>query len=152
MRFVEEYSFCWWDADSHPTQKGFATIFARHLGAGTELGVFDTKSHGIVNQVLASISFLTNLCLKLQVAMDASYTPSGGVVARLLVTTSSGAIQLWQQGELAWTREESLAATTLAGFGKLPERVASESNLHISGEEFVSRVISQTSDAQVPSC
>ena len=83
--------------------------------------------------------------------MDASYTPSGGVVARLLVITSSGANQLWQQGELTWTREESRAATTLAGFTELPERVPSESNLHIGGEGFVSRVISQTSDAQVPS-
>ena len=85
--------------------------------------------------------------------MDASYTPSGGAVARLLVTgTSSGAIQVWQQGELTWMREESPAATTLAGFAELPERVASESNLHIGGEGFVSRVISQASDAQVPSC
>lgn len=84
--------------------------------------------------------------------MDASHTPSGGVVARLLVTTSSGAIQLWQQGELKWTREESLAATTLAEFVELPERVASESNHHIGGEGFVSRVIRQISDAQVMSC
>jgi len=83
--------------------------------------------------------------------MDASHTPSGGVVARFLVTASSGAIQLWQQGELEWTREESLATTTLAEFVELPERVASESNLHIGGEGFVSRVIRQISDAQVPS-
>ena len=83
--------------------------------------------------------------------MDGSYTPSGGVIARLLVTTSSGAIHLWQQRELMWTRKESLAATMLAGFAELPERIASESNLHIGGEEVVSRVISQTLDAQVPS-
>jgi hypothetical protein len=84
--------------------------------------------------------------------MDASHTPSGGVIARLLVTTSSGAIQLWQQGELKWMREESLATTTLAEFVELPERVASGSNLHIGGEGFVSRVIRQISDAQVLSC
>ena len=84
--------------------------------------------------------------------MDASHTPSRGVVARLLVSTSSGAIQLWQKGELKWTREESLATTTLAEFVELPERVASESNPRIGGEGFVSRVIRQISDAQVPSC
>ncbi|KIK01760.1 hypothetical protein K443DRAFT_550803 [Laccaria amethystina LaAM-08-1] len=120
---------------SHKYEKGSADIFAAHLETGTELGAFfpfDTKSHGIINHV----------------AMDASHTPSGGVIARLLVTTSSGAIQLWQQGELKWMREESLATTTLAEFVELPERVASGSNLHIGGEGFVSRVIRQISDAQ----
>jgi hypothetical protein len=82
--------------------------------------------------------------------MDASHTPSGEVVARLLVTT---AIQLWQQpGELNWTREESLATTTSAEFVELPDRVASELNLHVGCEGFASRVIRQISDAQVPSC
>jgi len=84
--------------------------------------------------------------------MNASHTPSGRVVARLLVPTGSGAIRLWQQGELEWAREKSLATTTLAEFVGLPERVASGSHLYIGGEGFVSRVFRQISDAQVPSC
>jgi hypothetical protein len=54
--------------------------------------------------------------------MDASHS-RGGVVARLLVTT---AIQLWRQGELKWTGEQSLATTTSAEFVELPECIASE--------------------------
>ncbi|KIJ99255.1 hypothetical protein K443DRAFT_8516 [Laccaria amethystina LaAM-08-1] len=80
------------------------------------------------------------------VALDALHTPSGVVVARLLATT---AIKLWRQCELKWMREESLATTTSAEFVELPDRVASELNLHVGCEGFASRVIRQISDAQL---
>ena len=50
------------------------------------------------------------------------------ISSRLLVTTSTGAVQLWTQGELQWVREESLANAVVAEFAELPEQIASESS------------------------
>ncbi|KDQ19878.1 hypothetical protein BOTBODRAFT_27299 [Botryobasidium botryosum FD-172 SS1] len=43
-------------------------------------------------------------------------------IARALVTTSTGAIQLWQQNEAKWTREESLSEIQAIEFLDLPEQ------------------------------
>jgi hypothetical protein len=82
-----------------------------------------------------------------QVTMDAS--PSAeGFITRTLITTSTGALQLWKQGDLQWTREEGLAATTVAEFVELPEKV--QTSARGDGEEsFLSRVVRQIGDAQV---
>lgn len=46
---------------------------------------------------------------------------------RLFLTTSTGAVQLWQGQDLQWTRDEALAEIALATFVDLPERkIASE--------------------------
>lgn len=79
--------------------------------------------------------------------MDAS-PRSDAFITRTLVTTSTGAMQLWKQGDLQWTREEGLAATVVAEFVELPERV--QTSARGDGEEsFFSRVVRQIGDAQV---
>lgn len=66
----------------------------------------------------------------------------------MLVTTSTGAVQLWTQGELKWVREESLANIAVAEFAELPER-ASESSVDIAAKGFFARINRQLVIAQV---
>ncbi|KAJ7173455.1 DUF1620-domain-containing protein [Mycena filopes] len=66
---------------------------------------------------------------------------------RLVITTSTGAIQVWERDELVWAREESLATIDVATFVELPlpERVA---RVSLEDESFFSRLIRQIEDAQ----
>lgn len=54
---------------------------------------------------------------------------------------------MWLEGEVQWTREESLSAIALAEFVELPERKAIRSGVAES-EDFVGRVLRHISDAQ----
>lgn len=84
----------------------------------------------------------------LQVAVEAANPEEYRVLARLALTTSTGAVQLWQQDQLQWTREEGLADIRVAELVELPERkLASHGdNEH---ETFGARVARQLLDAQV---
>ncbi|KAJ7760203.1 DUF1620-domain-containing protein [Mycena olivaceomarginata] len=66
---------------------------------------------------------------------------------RFVITTSTGAVQLWEQDQLVWGREESLAAINRAAFVELPlpERVA---RVNLEGESFLSRLMRQIEDAK----
>jgi ER membrane protein complex subunit 1 len=55
-------------------------------------------------------------------------------------------LQLWQQGDLQWMREEGLANIVAAEFVELPEAEAVGSE---SEESFVGRIRRQARDAQV---
>lgn len=67
---------------------------------------------------------------------------------RLAVTTTTGAVQLWQQDQLQWSREEGLADIRVAELVELPERkVASHSDNE--QETFGARAARQLLDAQV---
>jgi len=66
--------------------------------------------------------------------------------ASTLITTSTGALQLWQQGDLKWTREEGLANIVAAEFVELPEAEATAGE---GKESFVGRIRRQARDAQV---
>jgi ER membrane protein complex subunit 1 len=64
----------------------------------------------------------------------------------IFITTSSGSLQLWQQSDLKWIREEGLANIVAADFVGLPEAEA----VGAEGEEsFVGRIRRQIRDAQV---
>jgi len=71
------------------------------------------------------------------------------VLSRLVLTTTTGAVQLWQQDQLQWTREEGLSDIRVAEMVELPEpkivasQIASEEH-----ESFGSRLFRQLSDAQ----
>ncbi|KDR78137.1 hypothetical protein GALMADRAFT_94668 [Galerina marginata CBS 339.88] len=122
---------------SHKLEKGSADVFAGHLVSGQGLASgfvfpFDTNTHGIIGHV----------------ALDAENPAESTIKPRLLVTTSTGAIQLWEQSELKWIREEALAAIVIAEFVEIPERRASESGVDEAAETFVSRVTRQIMDAQ----
>ena len=81
--------------------------------------------------------------------MDSENPSSWNVVSRVLLTTSTGAIQLWEQHELKWTREEALTGITVAEFVEIPEKVASESGEGEDSESFTTRLTRQISDAKV---
>lgn len=83
-----------------------------------------------------------------QVAVD-SENPSGwNLQSRVLVTTTTGSVQLWEQSSLKWAREESLALTVVAELVEIPEKVASEMGYDLA-EGFISRLTRQIADAQV---
>ena len=83
-----------------------------------------------------------------QVALEAAHPEHYRVLARLVVTTTTGAVQMWQQDQLQWTREEGLADITVAELVELPERkTASQSESE--QETFGARVARQLLDAQV---
>jgi hypothetical protein len=65
------------------------------------------------------------------------------------LTTSTGAVQLWQDDKVQWTREEALSATLLAEFVELPEKKVLDSQVGEDGESFLGRLTRQVSDAKV---
>ncbi|PPQ71078.1 hypothetical protein CVT25_007866 [Psilocybe cyanescens] len=148
-----------WD---HVVQKASAYVFAVQGQAeqGEAIAVaearpfafgFDTRSHGVLSHV----------------ALDGP-TPHTNTHARLLVTTTTGAVQLWsssssssvnanndnannadgeQEPTLHWTREEALAAAVVAEFVELPPARGDDTvNEQIEG--FWGRLGRQVRDAQ----
>ncbi|KAF5367352.1 hypothetical protein D9615_010290 [Tricholomella constricta] len=95
---------------------------------------FDTRSHGIIAHAALS-------------STQPGSSPS------LLLTTSTGAIQLWDLSPTAkekWTREEALASVVLAEFVELPEgRLdAAGATGRRDGEGFFGRLWRHAGDAQ----
>lgn len=84
----------------------------------------------------------------LQVAVDAVTLEDYKVLARLVVSTTTGAIQLWQQDQLQWAREEGLADIRAAEFVELPERKIVASGLSEETETFLERLKRQASEAR----
>ena len=66
-----------------------------------------------------------------------------------MVTTTTGAVQLWQEDMVQWTREESLASISVAEFVELPEKKITSSYVGEGQETFVDRVKRQLLEAQV---
>ena len=80
--------------------------------------------------------------------MEAANPEPYRVLARLALTTSTGAVQMWQQDQLQWTREEGLADIRAAELVELPEpKIASHADRE--QETFGARVARQLLDAQV---
>lgn len=77
----------------------------------------------------------------------AIHTSSVGV-PQVLVITGSGAIQLFVNGELKWSREEGLTTATLAEFVELPERISTEGEA-TRDEPFIHRLQRHAVLAQV---
>ncbi|KAI0743061.1 hypothetical protein C8Q80DRAFT_1192304 [Daedaleopsis nitida] len=121
---------------SHSLKQASAHIFASHLADGKGLVTgytfpFRTVEHGIIQHV----------------SVEAANPEEYRVLARLALTTSTGAVQLWQQDQLQWTREEGLSDIRVAELLELPERkMASHSDSE--QETFGARVARQLLDAQ----
>lgn len=81
--------------------------------------------------------------------MDATNPSETGADARILVITSTGAVQLWVQDRVQWTREESLSDIKVAEFVELPEAKTVLSHIDIEGGSFVSRLARQIFEAKV---
>ncbi|OBZ74558.1 ER membrane protein complex subunit 1 [Grifola frondosa] len=122
---------------SHSLRKASAHVFAAHLADGKGLVAgftfpFNTHEHGIISHV----------------AVDAANPEPYKVLSRLVLTTTTGALQLWQQDQLQWTREEGLADIKVADFVELPERKVVASHVGEETETFGVRIVRQLSDAK----
>ncbi|KAI9058646.1 DUF1620-domain-containing protein [Trametes sanguinea] len=121
---------------SHVFKQASAHVFASHLaeGKGMVTGYtfpFKTEEHGVISHV----------------AVDAANPEPYRVLARLFLTTSTGAVQLWQQDQLQWTREEGLSDVRVAELVELPERKVA-AHAGVAHESFSARLRRQLSDAQ----
>lgn len=82
--------------------------------------------------------------------MDAANPEEFRVLARLVLSTTTGAVQLWQHDQLQWTREEGLTDIRVAEFVELPERaaVAAPAGTAEEAETFVARLQRQLLEAR----
>ncbi|KAF9007089.1 hypothetical protein BDQ17DRAFT_1407603 [Cyathus striatus] len=111
----------YWSVDA---AQAAAHIYAPHLPHAEELAKaiylpFDSNSHGVISHVTISGS-------------------------RLLLTSTTGSIQLWDttsgSKEPEWAREESLAAVGVVEFVELPERAVVTSEIKKGEEGWGARV------------
>ncbi|KAI0369552.1 DUF1620-domain-containing protein [Pilatotrama ljubarskyi] len=121
---------------SHAFKQASAHVFAAHLAEGKGLVTgftfpFKTAEHGVISHV----------------AVDAANPEPYRVLARLFLTTSTGAVQLWQQDQHQWTREEGLSDIRVAELVELPERKVA-AHAGVEHETYAARVRRQLSDAQ----
>ncbi|KAJ3807314.1 hypothetical protein EV368DRAFT_75106 [Lentinula lateritia] len=89
---------------------------------------FDANTHGSISHVA------------IESATD--------VIGRLFLTTTTGAIQVWEQDKHIWTREEGLSELKAAKFVELPERLSVLGGEGRSEEGFVGRLIRQAKDVK----
>lgn len=83
-----------------------------------------------------------------QFAMDYTNPSSSLILGRLFLTTSTGAIQIWEQDKHIWTREEGLAEVNNVKFVELPERRSVLTGEGRTEEGFVGRLLRQIKDAK----
>lgn len=84
-----------------------------------------------------------------KVALDSANPSEFQVVSRLVISTTTGAVQLWQQDQLQWNREEGLASIAAAELVELPERKLVEIGAAgDEGEGFFDRLQRQLTEAK----
>lgn len=67
----------------------------------------------------------------------------------VVLTTSTGAIQLWRQEECLWTREEGLSNIQEIRFVELPEKKVEDVNAVLHDEGLVARVVRHAGQTKV---
>ncbi|KAI0060106.1 DUF1620-domain-containing protein [Artomyces pyxidatus] len=115
--------------------KGSAHVYAPKLadGKGLVSGFtfsFDTNTHGIISHA----------------ALHPAYVKDLDVLPYLALTTSTGAVQMWQGDRLQWSREEGLTRIQVAEMVELPEPQSTAS--HTGEESFVERLARQLQDTR----
>ncbi len=133
-------------------------MYAPHLAAGQGLVSgftfnFDTEAHGIISHVgrpLHSLSiYCSRLIQKFQVALHTAYVKEVDLLPYLALTTSTGAVQLWQGDIVQWTREEGLSRLQVAEMVELPEQKITAAHAVDERDTFVERIRRQLTDAKV---
>ncbi|KAJ9115119.1 hypothetical protein QFC22_005449 [Naganishia vaughanmartiniae] len=66
----------------------------------------------------------------------------------VVLTTSTGAIQLWQQDECLWTREEGLSSIQGTRFVELPEKKVQDVDAVLHDEGLVARLVRHAGQAK----
>ncbi len=138
-------------------QKAAAHVYAPHMAAGRGLVSgftfnFDTETHGTISHVDHIFHFsnqCTDLELSLQVALHTAYVKELDLLPYLALTTTTGAVQLWQGDIVQWTREEGLSRLQVAEMAELPERKTIASHDIGQDETFINRARRQLADAKV---
>ncbi|KAF8325526.1 hypothetical protein F5887DRAFT_1065329 [Amanita rubescens] len=135
---------------SKSLRKGIADIFSISTTKSQRYTFsFDLATHGSIAHVRSVITLLQDShCLNKQVALSVSSD------YQLVITTSTGAVQLWSipltehpSSELVWNREEALSAITASEFVELPEQTSVVS-VKRQNEGFPGRVLRQLVEAQ----
>jgi ER membrane protein complex subunit 1 len=84
----------------------------------------------------------------MQMAFDAVSPNQYQVIGRVVLTTSTGSVQLWQQDNPQWNREEGLSTINAVQFVELPEKLV-DSSERGEREGFAGRLSRQLRDAKV---
>ncbi|KAH9010844.1 DUF1620-domain-containing protein [Lactarius pseudohatsudake] len=122
---------------SFVARKASAHVYAPHLAAGQGLVSgftfnFDTEAHGIISHV----------------ALHTAYVKEVDLLPYLALTTSTGAVQLWQGDIVQWTREEGLSRLQVAEMVELPEQKTTAAHTVDERDTFVERISRQLTDAK----
>ena len=81
--------------------------------------------------------------------MHTAYVKELDLLPYLALTTTTGAVQLWQGDIVQWTREEGLAMLQVTEMVELPERKSIAAHIIEQNETFSERVRRQLADAKV---
>ena len=82
-------------------------------------------------------------------ALHTAYVKELDFLPYLALTTTTGAVQLWQGDNVQWTREEGLSRLQVAEMAELPERKTIASHITGQDETFIGRAMRQLTDAKV---
>ena len=82
-------------------------------------------------------------------ALHTAYVRELDLLPYLALTTTTGAVQLWQGDIVQWTREEGLSAIQVAEMVELPERKTIAAHIIDQDETFAERIRRQLADAKV---
>ena len=109
---------------THQAKKGGTHVLALENGQihGT-LFPFDTEQNGLIAGA----------------AIDVAQPEPGVVVNRTFTTSTTGALQLWQNDKLVWGRDEALSSLAAVEFVDLPEKKAATQ--HHGQENAFSRLV-----------
>jgi hypothetical protein len=83
------------------------------------------------------------------VALHTAYVRELDLLPYLALTTTTGAVQLWQGDIVQWTREEGLSTLQVAEMVELRERKTIAPHILGQDETFAERVGRQLADAEV---
>jgi hypothetical protein len=83
------------------------------------------------------------------VALHTAYVKELDLLPYLVLTTTTGAIQLWRGDVVQWTREEGLSRLQVAQMVELPERKTIAAHIIDQDETVVERVWRQLTDVKV---
>ncbi|KAJ7498075.1 DUF1620-domain-containing protein [Mycena galericulata] len=135
---------------SFPANDGSETLFAGGLdeaGAPYVVRLWTTASNTTAAEIYSPAHGVVKSVFSLDPFKYGTVTHLAVDGPRLVITTSTGAVQLWELDQLLWDREEALASIDVAAFVELPlpERVA---HVNTEGESFVTRLTRQIGDAK----
>jgi ER membrane protein complex subunit 1 len=83
------------------------------------------------------------------VALHTAYVKELDLLPFLVLTTTTGAVQLWRGDIVQWTREEGLSRLQVAEMTELPERKIITAHVIDQNQMFVERITRQLTKAKV---